>query len=106
MYTAERGFQLTTTEFTPEDSYKSANGYITWKIGGRWQAAHRFIMEGKLGRQLLPGERVKFVDGDKTNLDPDNIELAPTGESKEDRIAFLHRVIDSAQEELRRLEET
>lgn len=30
-------------------------------------------MEEKLGRPLKPNEMVKFVDGDKTNLDPKNI---------------------------------
>ena len=39
-------------------------------------------MEEKLGRPLKDNERVRFVDGDKTNLDIDNLELYETKPSK------------------------
>ena len=92
------------TDFEPEDTYISQNGYVQWKIGGRWQAAHRFVMEGKLKRRLLPGERVRFVDGDKTNIDADNLEISTATDSKQERIAYLHQVIEGAQNELEGLQ--
>lgn len=36
---------------------------------------HRLIMEKKLGRKLLPEEDVHHKDEDRTNNDPDNLEL-------------------------------
>ena len=35
----------------------------------------RYIMETKLGRYLEPTEMIKYKDRDKTNLDPDNMEV-------------------------------
>lgn len=36
---------------------------------------HRLVMEQKLGRRLLPGEVVHHVDNDRSNNDPENLEL-------------------------------
>jgi hypothetical protein len=54
----------------------NANGYCQVKTERGWVGKHTLILEKKLGRQLLPGERAVFKDGNKQNLDPANIELA------------------------------
>ncbi len=43
------------------------------KIGQRH--AHRVVMEKKLGRALLSDEIVHHIDGNKQNVDPENLEL-------------------------------
>jgi hypothetical protein len=91
-------------DFKPEDSYTARNGYINWKIGGKWNAAHRFIMEAMVGRRLYPGERVSFKDGNKENLSPDNLRLVSTGKTKAERVAYLEGVIEAATEELANLQ--
>lgn len=40
----------------PTEQYEAQNGYINWKVNGKWQAASRAIMEAILERELLPGE--------------------------------------------------
>jgi len=75
----------------------NANGYSQTKIeNGKWIGTHVLILEEKLGRKLRAGERALFKDGDKTNLDPDNIIL---GESYSKssvlaRIARLRAEVD------------
>jgi hypothetical protein len=53
----------------------SKNGYHYTKTEERWRLTHHIIAEENLGRELNDNERVVFVDGDRTNLDPDNIEV-------------------------------
>jgi hypothetical protein len=40
---------------------------------------HRFIMEGIIGRPLHPWEDVHHKDGNKTNNEPENLELISHG---------------------------
>lgn len=57
----------------------SANGYhYTKKQDGKWELTHRIVAEEKLGRPLRENERVRFLDGNKDNRDPDNIEVYVT----------------------------
>lgn len=52
----------------------SANGYRYRKIDdGRWELVHRLVAEEKLGRALTNNEYAAFVDGNRQNLDPENI---------------------------------
>lgn len=51
----------------------SKNGYHYTKTDNRWRLTHHIIAEGILGRELTPDERVVFADGDRTNLEPENI---------------------------------
>lgn len=55
------------------DTMVNANGYHNTRTERGWRLTHQLVAEKKLGRSLLPDEIVKFVDGDKTNLEPDNI---------------------------------
>jgi len=51
----------------------SANGYRYRKTEDGWETVHRLLAEERLGRKLGNNEFATFKDGDKTNLDPDNI---------------------------------
>lgn len=64
------------------DTRTSKNGYhyTRVKVGG-WRFTHHLMMEQKLGRALRKGERVVFKDGDKTNLEIENLELQVVGKS-------------------------
>ncbi|HRR37145.1 MAG TPA: HNH endonuclease [Clostridia bacterium] len=49
----------------------SGEGKSYTKQYGRHE--HRIVAEQLLGRELLPGETVHHIDGDKRNNDPSNI---------------------------------
>jgi hypothetical protein len=90
---------------TPEAHYISKNGYVTWKVNGKWQSAARVVMEAMLDRDLLPGERVHFNDGNKENLDPENLRLVyPGSRSKAGRIAFLEQTFEQSWKEMYELD--
>lgn len=58
------------------DTRIAANGYHYTKTKAGWELTHRLTAERKLGRKLADNERVRFVDGDRTNYtDPNNIEV-------------------------------
>lgn len=88
----------------------SKNGYLyrkTEKHG--WQLVHRLVAEERLGRRLLENEYATFADGDKTNVDPDNVIVQLRGKtSLRRRVAQLNARIEeltAARDEcVRRLE--
>jgi hypothetical protein len=51
------------------------NGYHYTKTEDRWRLTHHIVAETHLGRPLRANERVVFRDGDRTNLDPLNLEV-------------------------------
>jgi len=56
-------------------------GYMIIGVPGRGlMAAHRFIMEQMLGRELLESEVVHHRDGNRLNNAPDNLELVSASE--------------------------
>jgi hypothetical protein len=57
------------------DTRVAKNRYHYTKTEEKWELTHHLIAEEKLGRELSADERVVFKDGDRTNLDPDNIEV-------------------------------
>lgn len=82
-------------------------GYTQVKTEDRgWVGKHVIILEKKLGRRLLSGERAVFSDGNKTNLHPDNIVLSgtKTQRSIRARIAKLQAEIEDRQALIKDLE--
>jgi hypothetical protein len=85
------------------------NGYRYRKTEWGWELVHRLLAEEKLGRCLHQNEYATFVDGDKTNFDPANIEVRIRGRSSlrrrlaliEARIEEYTAVRDDLQERLR-----
>jgi hypothetical protein len=60
----------------PGDEFTNQNGYTYVKTADRgWVQKALLIAEGKLGRRLTSDERAIFIDGDRRNLDPDNIKV-------------------------------
>jgi hypothetical protein len=74
----------------------NANGYTQVKTEEGWIGKHTLILEEKLGRKLVPGERAIFKDGNRANLDVDNVVLSEAQNTKsiESRIAKLRAEID------------
>jgi hypothetical protein len=60
-------------------TYWSQNGYHYTKRDGKFQLTHKLRVEEKLGRKLLDSERVRFIDGDRRNLDPENLKVVTKG---------------------------
>lgn len=61
------------------DTRVAPNGYHYTRTESGWRLTHHIIAEKVLGRPLREDERTQFVDGKKTNLDPDNIRVIKSG---------------------------
>lgn len=64
------------------DRFTNKNGYTYEKTESGWEPVQKLIAERKLGRSLIGNERAYFKDGDRTNLDPDNIGVKVTLDKK------------------------
>lgn len=103
-------------EVGPVGTKKRANGsrYIDPKTGyvyihagqRRRRLEHRVVMEGLLGRELLPGETVHHVNGDRSdnttngpliNFRSGNLELwssmQPAGQRVQDKVAYAIEIL-------------
>lgn len=80
----------------------AANQYHYTKVPDRgWVLTHWLVAEKTLGRKIQQGERVSFKDGDKTNFNPDNIEVKRMGQgSLHRRKAQIEARIQELQAEL------
>ncbi len=56
-------------------TYMSQNGYHYTRAEKGWRPTHQLVAEEKLGRALKSNERVRFIDGNRTNLDPKNLQV-------------------------------
>lgn len=64
---------------------KTPNGYVMEKSNGAWTQQHRLVVEEKIGRKLLPSERVHHINGIRDDNRPENLELwLVKGNSKKD----------------------
>jgi hypothetical protein len=82
--------------------YITSNGYVKIRqdnvLGpSKWILEHRFVMQQKLGRELLPGENIHHKDGDRLNNHPDNLELwltrQPRGQRVEDMVEWAKEIL-------------
>ena len=75
----------------------NADGYINVTIGGVRKRQHRWIMEQKLGRELLPNENVHHINGIKHDNRIENLELwvksQPAGQRAGDLVAWAKEII-------------
>jgi hypothetical protein len=85
----------------------SPNGYHYTKTKSRgWIATHRLVVERHIDRRIRPGERIRFLDGDKENRSIDNLELYQTKKpTTASRQARLEAKIEELQAELEELED-
>lgn len=82
------------------------NGYVQVKTEEGWVGKQVILMEEHLGRKLGKGERVRFKDGNRQNLDIDNlvVEVVRTAQGAkriaelEARIADLQGMLDYEKE--------
>lgn len=82
------------------------NGYHYVKWEGKRRLLHHVIAEETLGRELQKDERAYFKDKDRTNFDPDNIEVRKAAKTKANRIEILREKIRMYQDELDQLLES
>lgn len=83
----------------------SDNGYHYTKTEDGWRLTHHLIAEEKYGVKINGEYTVRFVDGDRTNLDPSNIMLLAKGKSSlKRRRAILEARLADIKEELKDIE--
>ena len=65
--------------------WRTTHGYTSLKVDGKKVLEHRIVMEQKIGRKLLPSERVHHINGVRDDNRPENLELwISKGSSKKD----------------------
>jgi HNH endonuclease len=73
-------------------------GYRQVSIGGKNLLEHRYVMEQKLGRKLLPHESVHHINGVRDDNRPENLELwsssQPSGQRLTDKAIWALKFIE------------
>lgn len=83
------------------DTRVARNGYHYTRTEEGWESTHRLVLREELGRPVGSDERVRFLDGDRTNLDPENLEVYKVREaSTHTKIARLEVKKDEIMSEL------
>lgn len=73
----------------------NANGYSYTKTTQGWRLTHHMIAEDTIRRPIKYGEeRVIFKDGNRTNLEPENIAVVPAKNGKQQQIEKLKARVD------------
>lgn len=80
------------------DTRVSQNGYHYTKTEEGWTLTHYLVAAEKIGRPLNENERCRFIDGNKRNLSPSNIEVLRRGKSS---LRRRRAAIEARIEELR-----
>ena len=88
------------------DTRVSPNGYKYIRTVKGWELLHRLVIEEERGTPISSDERVRFLDGDRTNLSPNNLEVYTVKKASTDRrIARLEVRKDDIMSELLELYE-
>jgi hypothetical protein len=89
------------------DTRTSPNGYHYTKTSDRgWIGTHRLVAEKKIGRLLEKNERIRFLDNDRSNRNPSNLQVYVVKEkSANKKRAHLETKIAELQAELEELDE-
>lgn len=89
----------------PGDTRIAANGYHYTRTTSGWELTHRLVAERRIGRPLEYNERVRFIDGDRSNFgNPDNLAVYRVREaSAAKRKARIEARIEELQAQLSEL---
>ena len=87
------------------DTRVARNKYHYTCTSDGWVLTHRMLVELDIGRVLRKNERVKFLDGDRTNLDLSNLEVYQVRQkTRHQRISHLESRIEELTAELEELQ--
>ena len=91
-FVAERSVAPVGTVTTDKDGYKHL------KTAEGWKPEHRWVIEQKLGRELIPGENVHHKNGVRDDNRLENLELwvrqQPAGQRVKDLVEWAKEILD------------